>query len=50
MVQEASKENIEFNLEKIQITPNTNFSHILIKLAFSKNIGHEVLSKIFDAY
>jgi predicted DsbA family dithiol-disulfide isomerase len=22
----------------------------LIKLAFSKNIGHEVLSKIFDAY
>jgi|TARA_B110000967_G_C18879001_1_gene559909 predicted DsbA family dithiol-disulfide isomerase len=50
MVQEALKENLEFNLEKIQITPNTNFSHILIKLAFSKNIGHEVLSKIFDAY
>ena len=50
MVQEALKENLEFNFEKIQITPNTNFSHILIKLAFSKNIGHEVLSKIFDAY
>ena len=50
MVQEALKENLKFNLEKIQITPNTNFSHILIKLAFSKNIGHEVLSKIFDAY
>ena len=50
MVQEALKENLEFNLDKIQITPNTNFSHILIKLAFSKNIGHEVLSKVFNAY
>ena len=50
MVQEAKKENIKFNLEKIELTPNTNLSHILTKLAFSKNIGHEVLSKIFDAY
>ena len=50
MVQEAQKENLSFNLQKIQITPNTNSSHILIKLAFSKNVGHEVLIKIFDAY
>ena len=50
MVEEALKENLKFNLEKIQITPNTNLSHILVKLAFSKNIGHEVLNKIFDAY
>jgi predicted DsbA family dithiol-disulfide isomerase len=50
MVQEAQKENMNIDLQKIEITPNTNFSHILIKLAFSKNIGHEVLSKIFDAY
>jgi predicted DsbA family dithiol-disulfide isomerase len=50
MAQEALKENLKFNFEKIQITPNTNFSHILTKLAFSKNIGHEVLSKIFDTY
>ena len=50
MVKEAHKENLKFNLEKIEITPNTNFSHILTKLAFSKNIGHEVLSSIFDAY
>ena len=50
MVQEALKEDLKFNLEEIEITPNTNFSHILVKLAFSKNIGHEVLSKIFDAY
>ena len=48
MVKEALKENLKFNLEEIKITPNTNFSHILIKLAFSKNIGHEVLSKIFE--
>ena len=46
----GQKENIKFNLEKIELTPNTNLSHILTKLAFSKNIGHEVLSKIFDAY
>ena len=50
MIQEALKENLKFNLEKIEFTPNTNFSHILTKLAFSKNIGHEVLGKIFDAY
>ncbi|MDA9091911.1 DsbA family oxidoreductase [Pelagibacteraceae bacterium] len=50
MIQEALKENLRFDLEKIQITPNTKFSHILTKLAFSKNVGHEVLSKIFDAY
>ena len=50
MVQEALKEDLRFSLEKIQITPNTNLSHILTKLAFSKNIGHEVLNKIFDAY
>ena len=50
MAQEALKENLKFNFEKIKITPNTNFSHILVKLAFSKNIGHEILKKIFDAY
>ena len=50
MIQEALKENLKINLEKIKITPNTNFSHILVKLAFSKNIGHEVLSKTFEAY
>jgi len=50
MIKEALKENLIINLEKIKITPNTNFSHILIKLAFSKNIGHEVLNKIFEAY
>ena len=47
---EASKENLKFNLDKIEITPNTILSHILIKLAFKKNVGYEVLKEIFAAY
>jgi hypothetical protein len=34
---EASKEELKFNLDSIQVIPNTKFSHILIKLAFKKN-------------
>jgi predicted DsbA family dithiol-disulfide isomerase len=47
---EASKEELKFNLDSIQVTPNTKFSHILIKLAFEKKIGHKVLDVIYDAY
>ena len=47
---EASKENLKFNLDKIKITPNTILSHILIKLAFKKKVGYEVLNEIFAAY
>ena len=47
---EATKEELNFNLDNIQITPNTKFSHILAKLAFKKKIGHEVLKVIYDAY
>ena len=47
---EASKENLKFNLDKIKITPNTTLSHILIKLAFKKKVGYEVLNEIFVAY
>jgi predicted DsbA family dithiol-disulfide isomerase len=50
MTSEALKEDLKFNLDKIQVTPNTNLSHILTKLAFSKKIGHQVLSEIYDAY
>jgi len=50
MVAEGLKENLKFNLDKIQVTPNTNLSHILIKLAFTKKIGHKVLSKIYNSY
>ena len=50
MTSEALKEDLKFNLDKISVTPNTNLSHILTKLAFSKKIGHQVLSEIYDAY
>ena len=47
---EATKEDLEFKLDNIQVTPNTKFSHILTKLAFKKKIGHKVLNTIYDAY
>ena len=47
---EATKENLEFKLDNIQVTPNTKFSHILTKLAFKKKIGHKVLNDIYEAY
>ena len=50
MTSEALKENLKFNLDKIRVTPNTSLSHILTKLAFSKKIGHQVLSEIYNAY
>jgi predicted DsbA family dithiol-disulfide isomerase len=50
MTTEALKENLNFNLDKIQVTPNTCLSHILIKLAFTKKIGHLVLSEIYNSY
>jgi predicted DsbA family dithiol-disulfide isomerase len=50
MNREGTKEDLKFNLDNIQITPNTKFSHILIKLAFKKKIGHRVLGIIYDAY
>tara|TARA_B110000967_G_scaffold202019_1_gene240141 strand:- start:82 stop:702 length:621 start_codon:yes stop_codon:yes gene_type:complete len=50
MVSEALKENLKFDLNKIQVTPNTCLSHILTKLAFKKKIGHQVLSEIYNSY
>jgi len=50
MVVEGLKEKLKFNLDKIQVTPNTNLSHILIKLAFTKKIGHKVLGEIYNSY
>lgn len=47
---EAIKEGLRLNLKNIQVTPNTKFSHILVKLAFRKKIGHEVLKEIFNSY
>jgi len=50
MTTEGLKEDLKFNLDKIQVTPNTSLSHILTKLAFSKKIGHQILKKIYEAY
>jgi|TARA_B110000027_G_C16090641_1_gene288235 predicted DsbA family dithiol-disulfide isomerase len=50
MTAEAAKEDLKFNLDNILVTPNTKFSHILVKLAFKKKIGHRVLNIIYDAY
>ena len=47
---EAIKDNLKFKLNSIQVTPNTKLSHILIKLAFKKKIGHKVLNDIYEAY
>jgi predicted DsbA family dithiol-disulfide isomerase len=47
---EADKEGLDFKLNNIQVTPSTKFSHILIKLAFKKKIGHPVLDIIYDSY
>jgi len=50
MASEAMKENLKFNLDKIKVTPNTSLSHILTRLAFTKKIGHQVLSEIYSSY
>ena len=43
MVQEAQKENININLQKIEITPNTNFSHILIFIVLAYKAFCQIL-------
>jgi predicted DsbA family dithiol-disulfide isomerase len=50
MALEGLKENLKFDLDKIQTTPNTRLSHVLTKLAFTKKIGHQVLSEIYNSY
>ena len=50
MMEEANKEDLNFNLEKIKKTPNTVFSHLLIKLAEQSNVHNEVKEKIYQSY
>jgi len=50
MTEEADKENLNFNLDKIKKTPNTVFSHLLIKLAEQTNVHNEVKEKIYNSY
>jgi predicted DsbA family dithiol-disulfide isomerase len=50
MIAEAKKENLSFNLEKIQKTPNTVLSHILIDVARNHHLQNEIIFQIFSDY
>ena len=50
MIEEAKKENLNFDLDKIKKTPNTVFSHLLIKLAEQSNVHIEIKEKIYQSY
>ena len=50
MTIEAKKEGLNFNLDKIKKTPNTIFSHLLIKLAKQSNAHNEIKEKIYQSY
>ena len=50
MIQEAKKETIDIKLEKIQKTPNTILSHVLIDLGRRNNVQTEIVSEIFLEY
>jgi predicted DsbA family dithiol-disulfide isomerase len=50
MTEEANKEGLNFNLDKIKKTPNTVFSHLLIKLAEQSNMHNEIKEKIYQSY
>jgi len=50
MTEEANREGLNFNLNNIKKTPNTIFSHLLIKLAEKSNVHNEVKEKIYQSY
>ena len=50
MTEEAKKESLNFNLDSIKKTPNTVFSHLLIKLAEQTNVDKDIKEKIYKSY
>jgi predicted DsbA family dithiol-disulfide isomerase len=50
MTNEAKKEGLNFNLDKIKKTPNTICSHLLIALAQKINMQDEIKEKIYQSY
>ena len=50
MTEEAEKEGLDFNLNRIKKTPNTVLSHLLIKLAKQTNVQNQVKEKIYHSY
>jgi predicted DsbA family dithiol-disulfide isomerase len=47
---EGLKENINFQFDNIQVTPNSFNSHRLLALAYQKNIQNEVIEDLFQSY
>ena len=50
MTIEANVEGLNFKLDDIKVTPNTLFSHLLIKLAQKTNLQNEIKEKIYQSY
>ena len=50
MTEEAKKEGLNFKLDDIKITPNTIFSHLLIRLAQQTNVQNEIKEKVYQSY
>ena len=50
MTEEANKEGLNFKLDNIKVTPNTIFSHLLIKIAQQTNMQNEIKEKIYHSY
>ena len=50
MTEEANKEGLNFNFNKIKKTPNTVLSHLLIKLAELTNVQNQLKEKIYQTY
>jgi predicted DsbA family dithiol-disulfide isomerase len=46
----AKESGMNFNLEKINKTPNTVLSHLLIILSEQFNLGNEIKEKIYQSY
>ena len=46
----AKESGMDFNLDKINKTPNTVLSHLLIILSEQFNLGNEIKEKIYQSY
>jgi predicted DsbA family dithiol-disulfide isomerase len=46
----AKESGMDFNLDKINKTPNTVLSHLLIILSERFNLGNEIKEKIYQSY
>ena len=47
---EGLKEKIDFQFDKIKVTPNSFKSHRLLALAYKKNLQNEIIEDLFQSY